>query len=245
LEVITHQSFSKNLKGNLFKKLFKKKTQYQLILERVLGFFPSQISLYQHAFRHKSVVTIVEKKAYESNERLEFLGDAILDSVISHFLFIKFPYKDEGFLTKLRSRLVSRQMLNNLGVKIGLKELVETNIDKETKSIYGDALEALIGAIYLDKGYLVTQQFILEKLIENHVDLDEVINNETDFKSRVIEYCQKNKCKLAFILTEKEEGKSKIYIAELQVDGVKKGEGQAHAKKQAEQLAAAQFFNTI
>lgn len=215
-----------------------------LLLERVLGFYPSQVSLYQQAFKHKSVVA-TSNKSYESNERLEFLGDAILDSVISHYLFIKFPFKDEGFLTKLRSRLVSRQTLNNLGVKIGLKELIETNIDKTAKSIYGDALEALIGAIYLDKGYPITQQFILEKLIGNHIDIDAVMSNETDFKSRVIEYCQKEKLLLEFILSEKEEGKNKIYTATLQIDKTTKGIGVAHSKKQAEQLAAEQFFKTI
>lgn len=229
----------------MFKKLFQKKPQYAILLERVLGFFPKQISLYQQAFKHKSVILSPENKAYESNERLEFLGDAILDSIISHYLFIKFPFKDEGFLTKIRARLVSRQMLNQLALKIGLKELVESNTEKESKSMYGDALEALIGAIYLDKGYPTTQRFVLEKLIGNHVNIDEVMSNETDFKSRVIEFCQKEKHQLEFIITEREDRNGKIYTATLLVDEVSKGSGSAHSKKKAEQLAAEQFFNAI
>ena len=210
-----------------------------------MGFYPHQIPIYQQALNHKSILIDTDKKAFESNERLEFLGDAILDAIISNYLFIKFPFKDEGFLTQLRSRLVSRQMLNNLGMKIGLKELIQMNLEKASKSIYGDALEAIIGAIYLDKGYLVTQQFVLERLIENHVDIDEVMNNETDFKSRVIEFCQKNKKELEFLISEKEEDNYKIYTADLHINQVSQGKGSAFSKKKAEQLAAEEYYKKV
>jgi len=229
----------------LFKNLFKKKSRYALQLERLLGFFPVNILLYQQAFKHKSALSNTKNKTFESNERLEFLGDAILDAIISHYLFTKYPFKDEGFLTQHRSRLVSRQMLNNLGVKIGLNELLESNLDKQTKTIFGDALEALIGAIYLDKGYQVTQRFVIEKLLKNHVDVEEVMHNETDFKSRVIEFCQKEKKELVFIITEKDEDNNKIYTANLQIDKISKGKGSAYSKKKAEQLAAEEFYKEI
>ena len=228
-----------------FKKVFRKKDEFALVLERIIGFYPNQALIYQQAFLHKSLTQNNELQPFESNERLEFLGDAVLDSIISHYLFNKFPKQDEGYLTKLRSRLVSRQNLNNLGVKIGLQELIKSNLERESKSIYGDALEALIGAIYLDKGYSYAQQFVEEKLLQNHIDIEEVIQTETDFKSRVIEWCQKEKLSFDFKITEQEENNEKLYTAELLVKKELKGKGSAYTKKKAEQLAAEQFYQKI
>jgi ribonuclease-3 len=227
------------------KRVFRKKDNYALTLERIVGFYPDQTSIYKQAFLHKSLIQINELKHFETNERLEFLGDAVLDSIISHYLFNKFPFKDEGYLTKLRSRLVSRQNLNNLGVKIGLKELMKSNLDKASKSVYGDALEALIGAIYLDKGYLFAQKFVEERLLRNHIDIEEVIQTETDFKSRVLEWCQKDKKEVIFKISEKEEQNEKLYTAVLIVDEEQKGLGTAYTKKQAEQIAAEKFYQEI
>ncbi len=210
-----------------------------------MGFYPKQISLYEQAFLHKSVIKEHELKPFESNERLEFLGDAILDSIVSHYLFNKFPFKDEGYLTQLRSRIVSRQSLNRLGITIGLKELINSKLDKESKSLYGDALEALIGAIYVDKGYVFAQQFVEEKLLTHYLDIDTIINTETDFKSRAIEWCQKQKIDFDFDLTETEEDNEKIYTAKLIINGEIKGEGQAKSKKKAEQIASEEFYKTI
>ena len=111
-----------------FNKVFRKKDEYASTLERIIGFYPRQVSIYKQAFLHKSILQNTELQSFESNERLEFLGDAVLDSVISDYLYHKFPKKDEGYLTKLRSRFVSRQTLNSLGVKIGLKELMQSNL---------------------------------------------------------------------------------------------------------------------
>lgn len=230
---------------SFFKKVFRKKNEFALVIERIVGFYPTETSLYEQAFFHKSLTQNNDFQFFESNERLEFLGDAILDSIISHYLYNKFPKKDEGFLTKLRSRLVSRQNLNTLGVKIGLKELIKSNIERESKSIYGDALEALIGAIYLDKGYVVAKFFIEEKLLQNHIDIEMVIQTETDFKSRIIEWCQREKLNFHFKIIEQEENSEKLYSAELIVNQATKGTGTAFTKKKAEQLAAEQFYKQI
>ncbi len=229
----------------LLKRVFRKKNEFAKVLKRILGFYPEQLSLYEQAFLHKSVIKDNELKPFESNERLEFLGDAVLDSIVSHYLFNKFPFKDEGYLTQLRSRIVSRQNLNQLGIKIGLKELINSKLDKESKSIYGDALEALIGAIYIDKGYLFAQQFVEAKLLLHYLDIDSVINTETDFKSRVIEWCQKQKLNFDFVITEKEEGNDKLYTASFVINEETKGVGTAHSKKKAEQVAAEEFYKTI
>ena len=228
-----------------FKRVFKKKSDFALKLERILGFYPNQTTFYYQAFLHKSAIKDNELKSFESNERLEFLGDAVLDSIISHYLFAKFPLKDEGYLTQLRSRLVSRQNLNNLGAKLGLNELVQANLDKESKTVYGDALEALIGAIYLDKGYIFAKQFVEQKLLQSHIDIEEVIVTETDFKSRVIEWCQKEKMTFDFVVSENEDKNEKLYTANLLIDNVIKGSGTAYTKKKAEQLSAEQFYKII
>lgn len=211
-------------------------------LHRILGFYPKNIAVYKQAFTHKSILAGNNKKIVESNERLEFLGDTILDSVVSHFLFTKYPFKDEGYLTQLRSRFVSREMLNFLGRKIGLNEVIEKNQDENSASILGNALEALIGAIYIDKGYKTTQQFVLKRLIQPHVNLEEIAANETNFKSRVIEWCQKNKFDFEFV-TINEASNNKIYTIHLVINNVVKGVGEALTKKKAAQLAAEEFYN--
>lgn len=227
------------------KRVFRKKDEYVLILERIIGFYPDQVSIYKQAFLHKSLIQNTELQSFESNERLEFLGDAVLDSIISDYLYQKFLKQDEGYLTKLRSRLVSRQTLNNLGVKIGLEELMQSNLERASKSVYGDALEALIGAIYLDKGYAFAQQFIEEKLLQNHIDIETVIQTESDFKSRVIEWSQKEKSSFEFKISETEEKNEKFYTAELLINNEPKGKGEAFTKKKAEQAAAEQFYKTL
>lgn len=227
------------------KKIFRKKDEYAETIERITGFYPDQTSIYQQAFLHKSIIQNNQLQSFESNERLEFLGDAVLDSVISNYIYHKFPKQDEGYLTKLRSKLVSRRTLNDLGLKIGLKELMQSNLDRASKSVYGDALEALIGAIFLDKGYVIAQRFIEENLLQNHIDIEEVIQTETDFKSRVLEWCQKEKLSVDFKITEQEGAKGKLYLAELLIGDETKGKGSAFTKKQAEQIASEQFYKEV
>lgn len=210
-------------------------------LKNILGFYPGNLGLYKLAFRHKSAAQEIKQGVKDSNERLEFLGDAILGAVIADFLFKKFPYRDEGFLTKLRSKLVSRSHINYLSTKLGIDKLIESEVDNPRmfKSIKGDALEAFIGAIYLDKGYKKATEFILERVIKYHVDLDEMEAKEVDFKSRLIEWAQKERKKLVFeIIAETGKGFDKFYTINAVVDGEVLGEGKGHSKKGAEQQAA-------
>jgi ribonuclease III len=167
-------------------------------LKLILGFRPRKSSLYYLALVHKSAATKVFHNAKYNNERLEFLGDAILDSVIAEHLYTSFPDRDEGFLTQLRSKIVNREILKRISLKLGLANLVISKVTNDNhKSVYGDALEAIIGAMYLDKGYKRTKKFILEKIVDHHINLKKLSETEIDFKSRIIEWGQKNKTDIA------------------------------------------------
>jgi ribonuclease III len=205
--------------------------------KNLLGFFPGNLKLYQKAFRHRSVVT---NDYLPSNERLEFLGDAVLGAVVSHFLFQRFPFKDEGFLTKLRSRIVSRENLNSLGIKLGLNNLVEKVQDRRMapKSVYGDAFEALIGAIYIDKGYDFTKNFILNRIVKFHLDIEEFEQKDLDFKSKLINYCQKEKKQFVFKTEEEGPPHDKMFKVVVVINQVVFGRGSDRSKKRAEQRAA-------
>ena len=176
-------------------KLFNSiKKEDQKIIKAILflfGFEPVNINLYKLALLHKS------KNKNESNERLEYLGDAVLNLIVAEYLFKKYPFKDEGFLTKIRSKIVSRESLNNLGRKVGLKELINfKNVNEYSKnynSIYGDALEAIIGAVYLDVGFEYCQEYIVKNIIIPYYDFDELVNKTHNFKSKILEWSQKEK----------------------------------------------------
>jgi ribonuclease-3 len=183
--------------------------------------------------------------ADNSNERLEFLGDAVLGASVAHFLFRKFPFKDEGFLTKIRSRIVSRTNLNSLSRKLGLFAMIEVRRENEQiyKSAGGDALEAFIGAIYLDRGYKDAQDFVVNKLIKLHLDLDEILNTDKDYKSKLVEWSQKEKRAIRYeVAAEKGSGPSKYYIIDLYVDEIKQTTGNGNSKKLAEQHAAEKYL---
>jgi ribonuclease III len=205
--------------------------------KNLLGFYPGNLKLYQKAFRHKSVVT---SDLLPSNERLEFLGDAILGAVVSHFLFQRFPFKDEGFLTKMRSKIVSRENLNALAVKLGIQNLVEKVKDKRqaSRSVYGDAFEALIGAIYIDKGYNFTRNFILNKIVKYHIDIEDIEAKDLDFKSKLINFCQKEKKVFSFKSEESGPAHDKMFKVVALVEQVVLGRGLDSSKKRAEQKAA-------
>lgn len=176
-----------------------------------------------------------------SNERLEYLGDAILSAIVADYLFKMFPFKDEGFLTEMRSRIVSRAQLNKLSQKIGIDTLI--TVSAETNNVYrsmkGDAFEALIGAIYLDKGYNFSKKIIVEKIIKQHFDLHELENNNTNYKSRIIEWSQREKRSVEFItVNEVGQGYNKQYVVDVLVDKVSMGKGRDYSIKGAEQDAA-------
>lgn len=218
-------------------------------LRNILGFYPVNISLYKLAFRHSSAAQQIRKGVKDSNERLEFLGDSVIGTVIADYLFKKFPYKDEGFLTKLRSKMVSRATHNQIAVKLGLNKFIEANNDRfgtRPTSINGDAYEALIGAIYLDKGFSFAQQFILTRIINVHIDMDEIETREVDFKSKFIEWAQKERKEFRFeTIVDGMAAADKQFELQLSVDGVVMGTAQHISKKRAEQMVAEQACATI
>lgn len=212
-------------------------------LNNILGFYPTNISLYKLAFRHSSAAQLIKKGVRDSNERLEFLGDSVIGTVVADYLFKKFPFKDEGFLTKTRSKMVSRQQHNQLAVKLGLNNFIEVNNDRhgnnKSSSINGDAYEALIGAIYLDKGYRFAQQFILTRIVNVHIDMDEVETKEVDFKSKLIEWAQKEKKEFRFeTVVDGAVSDDKLYSIQIVVDNEAIGKAQHFSKKRAEQLVS-------
>lgn len=213
-----------------------------------LGFYPNKPDLYELAFIHKSAS--IQKEGYAlNNERLEYLGDAILGAIIADILYKYFPNKDEGFLTQIRSKIVSRESLNKLAIKIGLNNHVVSNVSmNNNKHIYGDAFEALIGAIYLDQGYLKTRIFIEDRVFKTHINLEEVVMVETNFKSKLIEWAQKNKKDISF--ETQEDGVDKalrlpLFISEVEVEEVKMGKGIGTSKKEAQQKAAREALMRI
>ena len=213
-------------------------------LRNILGFYPGNIALYKLAFRHSSAAQQIRKGVKNSNERLEFLGDSVIGTVVADYLFKKFPYKDEGFLTKLRSKMVSRAMHNQIAVKLGLNNFIEANNDRfgtRPTSINGDAYEALIGAIYLDKGFEFAQKFILTRIINVHIDMDEMETKEVDFKSKFIEWAQKERKEFRFETpVDGTSAPDKQFMVQLIVDGEITGTAQHISKKRAEQMAAEQ-----
>lgn len=213
-------------------------------LRNILGFYPANISLYKLALRHSSAAKHIKKGIKDSNERLEFLGDSIIGTVVADYLFRKYPYKDEGFLTKMRSKMVSRAKHNQIAVKLGLNTLIEANNDRfgsKPSSINGDAYEALIGAIYLDKGFKFAQKFILNRIINVHIDMEEMETVETDFKSKFIEWAQKEKKEYEYeTVVDGTVSKDKQFVLHLLVDGKVVGNAQHMSKKRAEQMVSEQ-----
>ena len=228
----------------IYKLFFSPDKVYFKKLKNILGFVPGNIKLYKMAFRHKSVAVHIKDGVKNSNERLEFLGDAVLGSVVAELLFKLYPYKDEGFLTEMRSKIVSRANLNQLSRKLGFDQLIEYDsrmISYPTKqgSLLGDAFEAVIGAIYLDKGYQFTREFLLTRIIKPHVDIHTLENTETNFKSRLIEWCQHMGKEVSFVQVENPVGEStKMFSIEVLVNGEVCGIGRDFNKKSAEKLAA-------
>lgn len=209
----------------------------------MLGFVPGNLSLYRLAFRHKSVAQNVKKGVKNSNERLEFLGDAVLGSVVAEVLFKLYPFEDEGFLTELRSKIVNRGNLNQLARKLGFEQLIQydNRMVNSTRqgSLLGDAFEALIGAIYLDKGYDFTKNFLVNHIIKSHIDIHKLEQTETNFKSKLIEWCQRHGKDITFELIENQDGESnKLFTVQASVDGEIMGQGKEFNKKNAEKLAA-------
>jgi ribonuclease III len=228
--------------------IFVPDKQFIRQLKAILGFSPKDYKLYQLALIHKSASGRFSANHELNNERLEFLGDAILDTIVAEHLFRQFPEKDEGFLTQMRSKIVNRDTLRRISLKMGVANMVIAQISRDDhKSLYGDALEALIGAIYLDQGYKKTRKFILKRIISYHLNLQELCDTEVDFKSRIIEWGQKNKKDINFTCQEQMHGsdKSPVFVSHLFVFDEIAGMGMGKSKKEAEQNAARQAINLI
>jgi len=214
-----------------------------------LGFIPGNKNLYELAFIHRSASLVLSNGSTVNNERLEFLGDAILDAVVAEYLFSAFPKKDEGFLSKMRSKIVKRNHLNSLAINLGIEKLVVTNAINQNggKHICGNAFEALIGAVYLDKGYKKTKKFIINKILNEQIDLVELETKETDYKSRIIEWAQKRRTEVSFENQEEytENDRSPIFISRVIVTNQLIGQGKGSSKKEAEQNAAEEAFANV
>lgn len=226
----------------IFRKKDKQGENISRAVKNIFGFKPRNLALYKLAFRHKSVAVPLSNGSKHGNERLEYLGDAVLGSVIADFLFKKFPYKDEGFLTEIRSRIVSRQNLNMLSRKLGFDKLVQAGNDNQSlgSSVLGDAFEAFIGAMYLDRGYRFTYNAVVQKIMQNQLDVDELVNKEVNFKSKIIEWAQKERKIVEFELAQEIEDskKGKIYVVNVMIDKLPLSTGRDYTIKKAEQNAA-------
>ncbi len=225
----------------LINRILNKSTpdrQLLLQLEHLLGFTPVNVTYYKLAFMHRSR----PDEATDSNERLEFLGDAILGAIVAEYLFKKYPYQPEGYLTELRSRIVRRETMNNVALRMGLNKMVQYNQNDRSLSrshIFGNALEALIGAVYLDKGFIKTRKFILNQIIRAYIDLDTMESTDTNYKNQLLSWAQRNNHILSFeTIGEKTEGTRKLFTVGIMINAELVAEGTGFNKKEAGQVAA-------
>lgn len=225
------------------KKIFAKR------IRSITGLWPKNLYLYEQAFRHPSAVASQGLEKEDSYERLEFLGDSILGAVVAEYLFKKYPRKDEGFLTDVRSRIVNGESLNKLARKIDLDKLIEferRNRSVKHSSMYGDIVEALIAAIYMDHGFLKAKKFILYRLIYNHLDIDHIVQHNSNYKSVLLEWANKHNKAVSFeMLNEEGHGHQKVFTVEVYIDAEPFAIGKGNSKKKAEQEASLLAHNLI
>ena len=229
----------------LYKKIWllkKKGKEPYFSLYKILGFYPDNIHIYEQAFLHKSSSRKGDDGKWQNNERLEFLGDAILDAIVADIIYKKFQYKREGFLTNTRSKIVQRETMNRVAVQLGLDKMVaySTKTNSHNNHMYGNALEALIGAIYLDQGYQVCYDFIQNVMIKKYIDLDTIARKEVNFKSSLIEWSQKNRLEIVFNLIESftdNEG-NPVFQTSITLSDTQIGVGIGYSKKESQQSAA-------
>jgi ribonuclease-3 len=225
------------------------KKEFVSRLKKILGFRPDNLRLYEIAFIHRSASLTLPNSKKVNNERLEYLGDAVLDAILSDYLFEKFPDANEGFLTKIRSRIVNRDILNQLAVSMGINKILISNINTihPTMNLYGDALEALIGALFLDKGFKKTKKLFIRNVLNKYLDLNTIVTTDTDFKSLVFEWVQKHKSNLIFTYNEEYDFnlKKSVFSTTLIIDKEELGKGHGSSKKEAEQEAARQALKRL
>lgn len=221
---------------------FRKDKELYLSLYEILGFYPHDISYYKMALLHKSIMHRNSKGKPVNNERLEFLGDAVLDAVVGDIVYQHFPGKREGFLTNTRSKLVQRDTLNKLAQEMGINQLILSNGHSSSHNSYmgGNAFEALVGAIYLDRGYDACMYFMQKRILAQMINIDKVAYKEVNFKSKLIEWSQKNRVKLDFVMLDQQKDKngSPIFTYQVVLEGVEAGVGKGYSKKESQQVAS-------
>ncbi len=229
--------------------LFRKDRQFYKNLVAILGFLPWHVSLYKLAFTHKSASVKIKDGSSVNNERLEYLGDAMLGAITAEYIYREFDHDDEGFMTKLRARIVKRKNLDSTAIKMGIPMMITSHPHpaNASKHLYGNALEALIGAIYLDRGYAMTARFFSKRMIRKYVDMDTLARKDSDYKSQLIEWAQKNKKEVVFRSHEGYDtmGRVPAFEAVVCIDQQESGSGTGGSKKEAEQQAAKVALKTI
>jgi ribonuclease-3 len=237
--------FHKRINGTLLID----KREFSSRLKKILGFRPGNLELYEIAFIHRSATFTLPDGKKVNNERLEYLGDAVLDAILSDYLFEKFPDANEGFLTKIRSRIVNRDVLNQLAVSMGINKILISRVSSLhiTKNLYGDAFEALIGSVFLDKGFRKTKKLFIKNVLNKYLDLDMIVKTDSDYKSLVFEWVQKHKSNLIFTYKEEYDfnQKKSVFSTTLFIDKQEFGEGHGSSKKEAEQEAASQAWKSL
>jgi ribonuclease III len=225
------------------------KHEFSSRLKKIFGFRPGNLKLYEIAFIHRSATFTLPDGKKVNNERLEYLGDAIISAILSDYLFEKFPDASEGFMTKIRSRIVNREVLNQLAVSMGINKILISNVNSihPTKNLYGDALEALIGSVFLDKGFKKTKKIFIRNILNKYLDIETIISTDTDYKSLVFEWVQKNKSNMIFTYNEEYDFnmKKSVFSTTLIIDRQEMGVGQGSSKKEAEQEAASQAWKRL
>lgn len=232
-----------NLLFNLFKKNTPQEKRLIDAIVQIVGAKPRNLAMFKLSLLHTSASQKINETDFRlSNERLEYLGDSILGAIVADYLYKKYPFKDEGFLTEIRSRIVNRESLNNLSKKIGLSDFIEHDQKhsyRSQSSMSGDALEAFVGAVYLDRGFLFCRKFIINRLLIPYVDVDKVVITNNNFKSILIEWAQSNNKKVEFEIVSKDSSKNNHeFMVQLLLDGEIKANAIGINKKKAEQAAA-------
>jgi ribonuclease III len=218
-------------------------------LKKIIGFSPGNLKIYEIAFIHRSASFTLPNGKKVNNERLEYLGDAVLDAILSDYLFEKFPDANEGFMTKIRSRIVNRDVLNQLAISMGINKILISNVSSvhPKQNLYGDALEALIGSVFLDKGFKKTKKLFIKNVFNKYLDLNVIVKTDTDYKSLVFEWVQKHKSNIIFTYNEEYDFnlKKSVFSTTLIIDKEELGEGHGSSKKEAEQEASSQAWKRL
>lgn len=230
-------------------KLSSQRRKLYFLLKSITGTYPENLDLYELSLIHKSAMIKSDCGDVLNNERLEFLGDAMLGAIVAQELFEKYPDVNEGFLTKTRSKIVNRAFLNETALKLGLKDIIssQSKISLEKTNIMGDALEALIGAIFVDKGYKICQKFILNKILVPYVNLNEITKHDTNFKSMLIEWGQKYRRDVQFV-TDEIPGTydhAPVFVSSVEIDNIVYGRGEGSSKKESQQNAAMEALQNV